>query len=37
MAPAPFTVIRGGRLLDGDAADILIEGDAIKELLVGLM
>ncbi|MDP7241260.1 MAG: amidohydrolase [Rhodospirillales bacterium] len=32
MAPAPFTVIRGGRLLDGDAADILIEGDAIKEI-----
>jgi 5-methylthioadenosine/S-adenosylhomocysteine deaminase len=27
-----FTVIRGGRLLDGEAADILIEGDAIKEI-----
>ena len=37
MSSAQFTVIRGGRLLDGDshdgdAADILIEGDAIKEI-----
>ncbi len=37
MASTQFTVIRGGRLLDGDshdgdAADILIEGDAIKEI-----
>ena len=32
MALARFTVIRGGRLLDGDAADILVEGDAIKEV-----
>ena len=37
MSSIRFTVIRGGRLLDGDsheggAADILIEGDAIKEI-----
>ncbi len=32
MALAPFTVIRGGRLLDGKTADILVEGDSIKEI-----
>lgn len=32
MSSTHFTVIRGGRLLDGEAADILIEGDAIKEV-----
>ena len=32
MSLTHFTVIRGGRLLDGEAADILIEGDAIKEV-----
>jgi 5-methylthioadenosine/S-adenosylhomocysteine deaminase len=33
-----FTVIRDGRLLDGEAADILIAGDAIKEIgLPGLV